>query len=284
VRSRISLILALLATVLGAGTAVASNDGPVVSEFGTGITLGGLWGIADGPDGNLWFSQETLGGIGRITPGAVITQFTSGFPIGSPRGIVTGPDGNLWVAMAGGNGAIAKVTKTGVVTEFPVITPGDPTDITVGPDGNLWYTDPAAHLVARITTGGSITEFTIPTANSDPSEIVLGSDGALWFTENLGNKIGRIATAPPFVPPALPPPLPVVPAPTSVSQTSTKTCKVPRLRGLSLAKARKKLKKAGCKYKLRGKGYVVSTSPKAGKSTSKPVLVKCKPKKRKGKR
>jgi streptogramin lyase len=169
----------------------------VVSEFGTGLSAGvGLWGITNGPDGNVWFTEESLGGVGRITPGAVITEFTAGFPTGSPRGIVSGPDGNLWVAMAGGDGAIAKVTKAGEVTEYPVTTPGDPTEIAVGPDNNLWYTDPAANLVGRITPDGSITEFTDGlTAAAAPTGIAKGPDGALWFTEADAGRIGRITTS-----------------------------------------------------------------------------------------
>jgi streptogramin lyase len=193
VRKRISLVAALFAALLGSTTALATADGPEISEFGAGLTAGvGLYGITTGPDGNLWFSEETLGGVGRITPAAVITEFSAGFPTGSPRGIVTGPDGNLWVAMAGGNGAIAQVTRSGEVTEFPVTTPGDPTDIAVGPDNNLWYTDPASNLIGRITPSGSITEFPVPTDASAPTGIAKGPDGALWFTEVNAGQIGRI--------------------------------------------------------------------------------------------
>jgi streptogramin lyase len=189
--------MVLCAAVLGPGAAAAVATGPVISEFDSGLTPGvGLWGITSGPDGNLWFTEETNNAVGRITPGAVITEFTAGFPTGSPRGIVTGPDGNLWVAMAGGDGAIAQVTKAGVVTEFPVPTPGDPIDIAVGPDKNLWYVDSAAHLIGRITPDGSITEFTSGlSGGSEPSSITKGPDGALWFTEASAGRIGRITTA-----------------------------------------------------------------------------------------
>jgi streptogramin lyase len=194
VRTRISLALAVFGTLLGSATALAT--GPSIAEFDAGLTPGvALWGITSGPDGNLWFSEESNNAVGRITPSAVISEFSAGFPTGSPRGIVTGPDGNLWVAMAGGDGAIAQVTKAGEVTEFPVPTPGDPTDIAVGPDKNLWYVDSAAHLIGRITPDGSITEFSAGlTALSEPSAITKGPDGALWFTEAAAGKIGRITT------------------------------------------------------------------------------------------
>jgi virginiamycin B lyase len=197
VRTRLCIATVLCAALLGPGTAVATTGGPVVSEFETGLTSGvSLWGITAGPDGNLWFTEESHNAVGRITPGAVITEFTAGFPTGSPRGIVTGPDGNLWVAMAGGDGAIARVTKAGDVTEFPLPTPGDPNDIAVGPDGNLWYVDSAAHLIGRITPTGSITEFTDGlTGSSAPTGITKGPDGAMWFTESAAGKIGRITTS-----------------------------------------------------------------------------------------
>ena len=62
---------------------------------------------------------------------------------------------------------------------------------------------------------------------------------------------------------------------------TAKKCKVPKLRGLTVKKARSKLKRAKCKYKIRGKGRVRSTEPKAGRTTTKRVTVKCKRKKAK---
>jgi subtilisin family serine protease len=51
-------------------------------------------------------------------------------------------------------------------------------------------------------------------------------------------------------------------------------CRVPKLRGLTAAKARKKLKRAGCRYRIRGRGRVRSTVPAAGKQTAKRVIVR----------
>jgi virginiamycin B lyase len=189
--------MAIFASLAVPGAALATPGGPVISEFETGLESDvGLWGITAGPDGNLWFTEETHNAVGRITPGAVVTDFSSGFPTGSPKGIVTGPDGNLWVAMAGGDGAIARVTKAGEVTEFPTLTAGDPEDIAVGPDGKLWYVDSAADLIGRITPEGSITEFTEGLSyGAAPTGITKGPDGAMWFTESAAGKIGRITTA-----------------------------------------------------------------------------------------
>jgi streptogramin lyase len=78
---RTPIALVLVALCLGKGSSVAMASGPTISEFEAGLTPNvGLWGITSGPDGNLWFTEETHNAVGRITPGAVITEFTAGFP------------------------------------------------------------------------------------------------------------------------------------------------------------------------------------------------------------
>jgi beta-lactam-binding protein with PASTA domain len=59
-----------------------------------------------------------------------------------------------------------------------------------------------------------------------------------------------------------------------------KGCVVPKVRGLTVAKAKKKLKRARCKHRVRGRGRVVWTKPKAGRRTTKTVQVMAKPRKR----
>lgn len=71
-----------------------------MSHQSAGITPhSGLEGITAGPDGNLWFTEQVPGKIGRITPHGVVTEFSQGItPNSSPLGITKGPDGNLWFA------------------------------------------------------------------------------------------------------------------------------------------------------------------------------------------
>src|SRR5918992_329137 len=108
------VFLALLLTALlaaGAGTASAH---PVVTEFHDGLTDGnGAWGIAAGPDGGVWFTEDNTGSVARITLDGAVTEFSAGLTKGCPKGIALGPDGNLWVAESGGGGAIARITPHG---------------------------------------------------------------------------------------------------------------------------------------------------------------------------
>jgi virginiamycin B lyase len=267
--------------------------------------------IAVGPDGNLWFTELLANGIGRITTAGGPVHFPTG-GIG-PSDVTTGPDGALWFTEAFGN-AIARMTTNGAVTSRFPVTPGSgPSGIAQGP-GGLWFTESNTNAIGRITTSGQVAEysgtgagpsaiaegqdaalwftesenntvgritssgvitnhFPLAAPGSEPSDITKGPDGALWFTEFLGNKIGRIETAPVFVAPPPQPPVVVKP------RKKKPRCKVPKVKGLSVKKAKKKLKKAKCKYRVRGKGFVVSTKPKAGKRTTKRVVVKAKPKK-----
>jgi virginiamycin B lyase len=228
--------------------------------------------ITAGPDGALWFTESLTNNVGRMGPGGPpISEFPVPTPASEPSGI-TNTGAGLWFTESA-VGQIAQISTTGAITEYPGA--GDqPSAIAAAgpPDGALWYTEsgPASNAIGRITTGGVITNhFPLATPGAEPSDITRGPDGNLWFTEFLGSKIGRVVVAPPVVVPPPPPPVALVP-----KAKPKRKCKVPKLRGLTLKKAKKKLKKARCKYKVRGKGRVVSTKPKAGKRTSKAVKVK----------
>lgn len=242
----------------------------------TGLAGSGISDITAGPDGALWFTESTGNQIGRITTGGVITHFTVPTLASDPSGITPGPGGGLWFAQSA-VGQIAQITTGGVINEYPGAG-GAPSAIAVGSDGALWFTesDLTANAIGRITTAGVVTNhFPVPTAASEPSDLTAGPDGALWFTEFLGDRIGRIETAPPYVPPPPPPPIPVTP----VAPVKT-VCTVPKVRGLTVRKAKKKLRRAKCKHRVRGRGRVVWTKPKAGRRTTKTVVVKAKPRKR----
>jgi subtilisin len=77
----------------------------------------------------------------------------------------------------------------------------------------------------------------------------------------------------------LPIPSPPPSGPSTVRQPtrvkpSKPRCRVPKLRGLTKAKARRRLKRAGCRYRIRGRGRVRRTVPAAGKRTSRTVVVR----------
>jgi streptogramin lyase len=203
---RPGVLRAALAALLAAAAAVLVLAGPAqaaptITEYTTGLTANlSPMQAAKGPDGNVWFTQNSAtGAIGQVTSAGNISEFTSGLVAnGTPRGIAAGPDGNLWFTQPGGP-RIGKMTTGGTVTaEYGGLPAGSsPQGITAGPDGNLWFTDTGnGGAIGKITTSGAITEYSAGlTANSNPWNIVTGPDGNLWFTEHASTKIGRITPA-----------------------------------------------------------------------------------------
>jgi virginiamycin B lyase len=166
-----------------------------IQEFLVPTPGAGPVGIASGPDGALWFTENATNKIGRVTTGGVVTNEsvipTSG---ADPDGIVAGPDGALWFTEFFGN-KIGRITTAGTITnEFAISTPNsNPKGITVGADGNLWFTEEQGNKVGRITTAGVIKEFNLP-AGSHPIGIVGGPDRNLWVTESGLGKIAVLDT------------------------------------------------------------------------------------------
>jgi virginiamycin B lyase len=145
--------------------------------------------ITVGPDGNLWFDEESgYNRIGRITTTGAVTEFSAP----TPSAVAAGPDGNIWVTLYASQ-AIGKMTTAGSLTLFPA--GGYPYGITPGTDGNLWFTERFGNNIGRITTAGNVTEFPVPTGGSQPAGITAGRDGNLWFVEGTANKIGQITIA-----------------------------------------------------------------------------------------
>jgi streptogramin lyase len=152
-------------------------------------------GIVAGPDGNLWFTEQTKNAVAKVTTSGVVTEYPIPNSVNAtPFGIALGPDGNLWFTENSAN-KIGRITIEGIITGYPIPTAAsDPLDIAAGPDGNLWFTEGKANNVARVTTAGVITEFPITTPNSGPLGIAAGPDGNLWFTESKANKVAKVTT------------------------------------------------------------------------------------------
>jgi streptogramin lyase len=199
-RNRVGWVLAvaIAAVIVVLSPSGAADKKGRVTEFSAGITTGSwLEAITAGPDGNVWFTENVGGRIGRITPTGEITEFpVSGLDRPRFYGITAGPDGNIWFTYGQqfSSDGIGRITPTGEITVFPLplvdigdgtVSGASPSGITAGPDGNLWFTEVTANGIGRITPTGEITEFFAGiTESSAPNSITAGPDGNLWFTES----------------------------------------------------------------------------------------------------
>ena len=256
-------------------------DGTSPEEYGQEHGLNGFkpGDITTGPDGRLWFTESEAHKVGAIRPGNPPAIEEYDVPGSDPSGIAAS-FGSIWFTMHGLD-TVGRMSTLGTSLDAFGPTGRGPSGIALGPDGALWFAETEANKIGRMTTTGRITEFALPPDPSGPNapgEIVAGPDGAMWFTESGVNKIGRIDAGPStsaFVPPPFVPPLQITTS--KKSQPAKKSaCRVPKVRGLRIGQARKKLRRAKCRFRIRGKGRVVSIRPRAGVRTRATVQLKAK--------
>ena len=92
-------------------------------------------GLAEGPDGAVWYTDTNHARIGRIAPSGDVREFqipnhgrpSSPGPV--PTSIVAGPEGQFMYFTDAGDNAIGRVAMSGEISEFPI-----PGTAAVGPD------------------------------------------------------------------------------------------------------------------------------------------------------
>src|SRR2546429_324107 len=93
---------------------------PASAHLGTGGTgPAEPSGITLGPDGALWFSEQTSNRIGRMTPSGILTEYAVPTDGAGPSSITVGTDGAMWFAEEYA-GKIGRITATGAFTEYAV--------------------------------------------------------------------------------------------------------------------------------------------------------------------
>jgi virginiamycin B lyase len=182
--------LCLAVSVLAGAAAFANAQS--ITEFPITTAGSGVLYIAPGSDGNLWFTENSAGKIGRITTAGAVTEFPLPSATSHPQAIAAGPDGAMWITEAASN-KIARITTAGVVTEFTVPS-GTPQFITGGPDQGVWFTEVGNHLGRISTTApNTIVEYPTVLSTTNLGGITTGPDGNIWFTELDHDKSARVA-------------------------------------------------------------------------------------------
>ncbi len=144
----------------------------------------GVYSLALGPDGNVWFTEFDYRRVGKITPSGQITQFplpTSVSNYATAGAITGGPDGAVWFTARGVKQFVCRITTDGQVMAFPVsdLISDSSSAICGGPDGSLWFAGEG--FIGRCTTAGQITKFPVSVPNG-PYGITSGPDGNIWVT------------------------------------------------------------------------------------------------------
>jgi virginiamycin B lyase len=181
---------------LGGGIGSITISG-TITEFRNSVSSQPYF-IAQGPDGNMWFTDTRSVAVGRVTPSGQFTEYVVPNAPGTPglgiRGITSSPfpSPSLWF-IDYLNRAIGSITTAGVITEYPVpnlaTSDAHATITTTGQLGTLWFADGNNSIGTIDTFTGAVTEYPVGVS---PSGLVMGPDGNIWFTSETSSQIGRI--------------------------------------------------------------------------------------------
>ncbi|MBV8490991.1 MAG: hypothetical protein JO199_10735, partial [Candidatus Eremiobacteraeota bacterium] len=174
----------------------ANVDGTVgfpMTPIFTAFSVGGQpKHIAAGPDGAVWFADNTAGTVRSIDPnGSVKLRATLPSYGADSIPLVTGSDGYVWfgyTAYASDNNSVVGyiVPANDRIKSLAPIGLPNPDNAIVGPDKNVWLT--AYQSVARVTPTGKVTVFPLPD-QSDRSSTAIVSDGSsLWIAKSAGTQ------------------------------------------------------------------------------------------------
>ena len=207
-----------------------------------------LGSLAEGSDGRIWFLDEN-GYIDAITTDGTITRYALPDDFHETADITAGPDSRIWVTNGGGVAAVTTTGSVGVLYEsyVPLVGRQDrwasgAWEITAGPDGRLWYFDGGQELLSAMTPSGAQSGVFLPvgvdpntaglaalaTAPSGAHHVAEGF-GKLWFTDGYpDDEIGAV----------------------TLNAKRPAGCKVPKLIGLTVRTARKRLASRHCQLGL----------------------------------
>jgi virginiamycin B lyase len=150
------------------------------------------YGVAAGPDGEIWFTAPGLDQIGRLTATGDITTFDLPVPDARAAMITVGADGSAWTALNGA-GALARVRNGAVqLVELPGgRAPAAPVGIAASTAG-IWYADIAGGCVGRVDESGSVQQISFADAGCRPHAVAADADGGCWVTLWGSNQLARV--------------------------------------------------------------------------------------------
>jgi sugar lactone lactonase YvrE len=173
------------------GSAVRSWDGHTLETLADASS-----GIASpedllvDSDGEVWFTDDTAGGLWRITPGGA-ERVAASQGIAESEGITLRGDGTLWV----GDGRTGHVHTFGpdgsaaraVIAGWQV---AKPESMALSLDGALWLADNRDDRLLRIDADGTMHEWQLPDDLS-PESIAIDGE-ALWITDSHNGRLYRL--------------------------------------------------------------------------------------------
>jgi len=165
-----------------------------ISVFPTTTPSSSPEDVAVGSDGNIWFTENAVSKIGKMsTAGVALAEYTTKTAPSNLSAITSGPDGNLWFLENTAHGAVGKITTLGVVTEYEAPMQNFQNGVVAGPDGAIWYAEGYPNVVGRVTTRGVVSTVPLTATNALGNSIAVGPDHKIWVAEGLAGALGRLS-------------------------------------------------------------------------------------------
>ena len=161
---------------------------PATAGAGVVVPVGGLAsatnGIAYGPDGNFWITEQFTGTVARVSPaGAVLARYAVGT---DPTSVAVGPGGRVWVAVQGADKLTWFDATAATPTAHDVSTSAQsacgPVGVVAGGNGKMYFTLP---------TGGGGCSAQVGYTNADGSgaTAAVAARGQAFDLEVAGGKL-----------------------------------------------------------------------------------------------
>ncbi len=148
-------------------------------------------GIALGPGGSMWITDQSRPVLERIGSDATVSELVVPPAPGSAqkdvqlRDIAQGADGAMWFTDLG-TGSVGSVSAGGTpaIVEHPLGHGAKPRSIALSPDGTLWVTLTNQRALAKIDPeDGAATLVPLPAADATLNDLLVSPDGTIWVSE-----------------------------------------------------------------------------------------------------
>jgi streptogramin lyase len=209
VRSSAARALAVLLAVLAGGLASTGGSARAanVQLFAVPTAGVGLSNIVAGPDGALWFNEQTGFAIGQITTTGAVTEFPVPRAPYSADGdgptTIVSSGGNLWT-LANVGSTIDAISTAGAVTQLYANLSQSATNLAPDSAGGVWAASLAGAGGGSVSGGlfrvdppdGAIRNYRNPqfTGQFQPVPLLAGPNGTAWFADG-GTAISEINNA-----------------------------------------------------------------------------------------
>ena len=131
--------------------AASPSEYAITLPASDGSITSGPYDIVEGPDANMWFTDEKTSAIGRFsTRESSVVEYSTPTLFANPSFITVGTDGALWFTETAGYN-IGRITTGGAITEYSLPSGcTQPQGIAVRSNGVVWVTCQNSNALARL--------------------------------------------------------------------------------------------------------------------------------------